>query len=1218
MKNYKSSVKLWLNKYWHYGVSFLLFLTFYLCFQHYVHPDNQGIIHHFQETFLHKEVELNQYLKSKKNLLFDEGVEYLKNHSAEDAFYFHIYENDSLIYWNTNELPIMHFADIHFPSKGLVKLQNAWYYSDFIKQENIILVASFLIKKEYAIENEFLENHFADDFEHTHSLKITLEKEHGFAIKNGKGKLLFYLQHNGLHELSDAESNLLMLMFGLGYMFLLLGIHKSLLNRKVGIRILTASLMLVLHYLTLRWNDYRFLDDLTFFDPAVYSSSRWFPNLFFAIINILMLHFFLSTVSRAFKAFTTSLVSKISILLFFAFGLLFTWFIGYFYQTIIDDSTIPLEIDKLFRLNYYSFWASLIMGVLFFSYFHFIRQLYKNAIRVFASKKMIITLWLLCSILFFCYEFFFGCQHVFSALWPLVINGIILLNVCLKDGTFNFNFGVVLLFCFTAYISTNIEEFLSIKEQKERELFAQQLASDQDISTEFNHLELKEKITKDPFFEKLFKSGRTLSVNEFKDYMEKNFYNQFWDRYEIDFYLFDRNDKPLIDDADIGNNHFQYFENILYKHSKRSEVDTTIFYIKDYTSQLSYIDKLSIFSPDSSTHFHLYTTFKSKRIPEKIGFPRLLISKDANVFKQVESYSIAKYYNGKLVSQNGKFSYPTEDFALSKYIKFASGYFDSEEYNHFLYRKSGRDLIVLSKKKATFFQKLTSFSYLFCFFGFFLLILAVIKHANKLKFSQLTLALKIQLVLISILVVSLIFFGLGSGKFVDNQYNEYSNELIKEKSKSVMLEIEQRFGNENELKIDLQGDAIQYYLKKFGAVFVTDINLYDKYGFLLGSSRPKVYNAGLLSEQMNPQALKRLRKERKSEFIHQEKIGNLNYLSAYSPLYNDKGNFLAYVNLQHFGQQQGIENQIESFLVAIINVFILLLAFSIILSVLVSNWVIAPLKVIQNSLGNIQLGKYNQPIAYNSKDEIGSLVKQYNEKLEELSLTAQQLAQSERESAWREMAKQVAHEIKNPLTPMKLSLQHLQRIFDPNDPQAKDKLDKVVYSIVEQIDALTSIANEFSNFAKMPKENREVINLKPLIANILTVFEQENEAEIHFDCPFEKVVLLADKELMIRVFNNLIKNAIQAIPQEKNALIDIRIWKEDNNYLIEIKDNGKGISEELIPKIFVPNFTTKSTGTGLGLAMVKQIIEVHDGKIWFETEPGLGTSFFISLPGFEN
>jgi signal transduction histidine kinase len=473
---------------------------------------------------------------------------------------------------------------------------------------------------------------------------------------------------------------------------------------------------------------------------------------------------------------------------------------------------------------------------------------------------------------------------------------------------------------------------------------------------------------------------------------------------------------------------------------------------------------------------------------------------------------------------------------------------------------------------------------------------------------------KIQLVLIGLVFVSLLAFGWGSGVFVKNQYSEFTNHVISEKLNSVEIELRGKLGGQNSLTVTRNGNYTEALLTKFSKVFFTDINLYDTHGFLLASSRPKVFNYGLLSEQINPEAYKALKLERKSEYIHDEQIGELNYASAYLPFYSHDGNLLGYINLQHFGQQDEIENQIQQFLVAIINVFMFLLAISIVLAIFISNWVTAPLRLLQENFANIRFGKHNQQISYDKDDEIGALVKNYNQKLDELEFTAQQLAQSERESAWREMAKQVAHEIKNPLTPMKLSIQQLLRVYDPNDPNSEQKVQKVANSIIEQIDALTKIANEFSNFAKMPRPDEVAMDILPVLENVIEVFKEDVNCSFELNKKLDKANVFADKDQMVRTFNNLIKNALQAIPEERQGRIVITVDQLENNVRIRISDNGTGISDDKRMTIFVPYFTTKSNGTGLGLAMVKQIIDNHNGLIYFEANEPEGTTFSVELP----
>jgi nitrogen fixation/metabolism regulation signal transduction histidine kinase len=395
-------------------------------------------------------------------------------------------------------------------------------------------------------------------------------------------------------------------------------------------------------------------------------------------------------------------------------------------------------------------------------------------------------------------------------------------------------------------------------------------------------------------------------------------------------------------------------------------------------------------------------------------------------------------------------------------------------------------------------------------------------------------------------------------------------------------------------------------------VFETDLNIYDKHGYLVASSRSKVFNQGLLSEQINPEAFEKIKRERRSFFTQKENIGKLNYVSSYQPIYNGEEKLLGYLNLQHFGQQQAFEEQLKSFIIAVVNVFIILLLLSIGIALLVSNWVTSPLKLLQKRVSGLEITS-DVKIEYSGKDEIGMIVSAYNLKLDELQSAAKKLAKSERESAWREMAQQVAHEIKNPLTPMKLSIQQLLRVYDPTDMQTTEKVKRVLNSIIEQIDGMTRIANEFSNFAKMPEPIKKEIDLIALIENTVSFFEAEETIKFHIQSNEKRLIVKVDKEQWVQVFNNLIQNAIHAIEGRQNGEITISVRKEKGCVFINVTDNGCGISEAEQEKLFVPYFTTKSSGSGIGLSMVKQIVENHDGEISFVSELNKGTTFEIKL-----
>lgn len=1201
--------------YWLYLLSLLIGLSFFFYFWTVNSTSYDTNISEFQEIFRENEQKLSQFLDQKEAVYHSKGEAGILKHEEKGDFSFHVYRNDSLISWNTNQLPVSRFADIHYPANGIVHLQNGWYYAKYKQIGSLTFAVSFLIKKEYPYENESLKNEFNPVFKGLINGGIILNAENAYPIYASDKAFLFGIDPYQQSQIDSFSSNFLFILFVLTLVSLLAALYKT--SKSVSNRWfwLFPVGLLVIRYVILEFSGFSFLQNTSLFQPSLYADSLWNPNFGEYLINCVLLVFLSLWLLRGIEFLKKSIVHRSIALLVFAASFLFTNLISNIYKGLVENSSIPLEIDQLFTLNFYSFLAISSMGIIFYAYFLSLRSLVTNMIRIGFKPSFLVLLWFFSSVAYFFYAILYGNQLLFLACWPLLINGFIVLNAIRSQGTYKFGYGVVLLLFFSVYISVNLKEMNDSKERAERELFANQLASDQDIDTEIEYTQIKKSIQNDELLHKIIEERREISVSSFKEMMERKFFNNFWERYDIEFFLFDTAEKPVIQYKNVPESRKKRLDAIIEKHSLQSDVDSTLFYIKDYTSRYSYIFR-ELIVKDSVQIATLYCGLKSKKIPEKIGFPRLLISSKAKVFKSLEKYSIAKYYNGKLVSSNGKFSYPSRDASLSKNIENATGYFDSEDYNHYLLRKNRRDLIVLSKKNQSFIQLITSFSYLFSFYGLCLLIPIIINTSNRKSYWKgITLATRFQLVLIALVFISLVAFGLGSGSFVKNQYQEYTTRLIREKMRSVEIEVIQKLGDEKTLSIQDQGNYMEYILQKLANVFVTDINLYDANGYMLASSRPKIYNIGLLSEQINPKAFDELEVARKSEYIHQENIGNLDYLSGYVPFYSNDGKLLAYLNLQHFGQQKGFEDQIQEFLVAIMNVFVLLLAISIIVAIFISNWLTAPLRILQQNFAKVQLGKYNQPIEYAAEDEIGILVKEYNQKLEELAFTAQQLAQSERESAWREMAKQVAHEIKNPLTPMKLSLQHLQRVFDPSDPDIREKMARVTQSVIEQIDALANIANEFSNFAKMPVPKNETIQIENILKSVITVFEKESAVHLEFTCSDPSITLIGDKDMLLRVFNNLIKNAIQAIPSDREGHIRVNLSQSDKNTcIITIEDNGKGISEEAKSNMFVPYFTTKSTGTGLGLAMVKQIVELHHGTISYESVENEGTVFSVELP----
>ena len=304
--------------------------------------------------------------------------------------------------------------------------------------------------------------------------------------------------------------------------------------------------------------------------------------------------------------------------------------------------------------------------------------------------------------------------------------------------------------------------------------------------------------------------------------------------------------------------------------------------------------------------------------------------------------------------------------------------------------------------------------------------------------------------------------------------------------------------------------------------------------------------------------------------------------------------------------------ELKEFMFRLSGVYLLMLLIAIALAFFVSKYITRSLQTISDKLSVTALTKSNEKIFIeNPSEEIGKLVDSYNSMIDELEQSAVKLARSEREQAWREMAKQVAHEIKNPLTPMRLSVQSFVRKFDPNDPEVKTKVTEFAKTLIQQIDTMSSIASAFSNFAKMPAQQNETLNVVNIVKLALDIF---NENYIHFIADEEEIIAKLDRTQLIRVVTNLVKNAIQAVPEVESPRILVSVSSDGDLVKISVADNGIGIDDSFKEKIFEPKFTTKSSGMGLGLGMVRNIVETYDGTINFTSQPGKGTVFTVRFP----
>ena len=487
------------------------------------------------------------------------------------------------------------------------------------------------------------------------------------------------------------------------------------------------------------------------------------------------------------------------------------------------------------------------------------------------------------------------------------------------------------------------------------------------------------------------------------------------------------------------------------------------------------------------------------------------------------------------------------------------------------------------------------------------------------KISKLSFRVRIFFSMILLTVISSILIASVSIYQFRNEAKDYHRERLERKENAIKEHINYILNTttyplttENIPLIFSERDKIH----ELSDIHGMEINFFDLEGKLLKSSKssfavdeePKsidIYIVRLVQSSMD------------KRYVEVKEIDGVKNLSSFSEIKDTQFKPLAILNLPYIEDDGYYERELKKFMLRFGQVYSFMLILSGLLAYFLSSYITKSLKTISDKLIKTQLTKNNEKIELEaSSQEIELLIEAYNSVVDKLEESAVKLAQSEREQAWREMAKPVDHEIKNPLTPMRLTLQSFQRKFDVNDSNITQKLDDYSKTLLQQIDTMSSVASAFSNFASMPAQQNEQINLINVVRLALEIF---NENYIRFETNENEIFTNMDRTQLIRVITNLVKNATQSIQDNTiNPSIIVTVYKENSNAIITVKDNGIGISEENKPYVFEPKFTTKTSGMGLGLGIIKKIIENYNGTITFESQPNVGTKFIVSFPIITN
>ncbi len=534
----------------------------------------------------------------------------------------------------------------------------------------------------------------------------------------------------------------------------------------------------------------------------------------------------------------------------------------------------------------------------------------------------------------------------------------------------------------------------------------------------------------------------------------------------------------------------------------------------------------------------------------------------------------------------------------------------------------GQTVAVVGRPKGGLIKQVYLFSMLFTLTSLFLFGLAVANSwlrflPEKYQFQisvRGSLSKRIQYRMATLIAIAFLVIGVMTYRYFTNASREAERADLDYRAEAMLTNLKTQLVS-SQISADSLNHTLTKSLSSFSGSLSMDANLYSPAGNLEFTTQEDLRGLGILPGKMNPQALNTLKNSRLPELVEPEKIAGFEYYTKYLPLRSTQNQLLGFLGVPYQLNERKAGADVSDFIGMLASLYVFLLFIAFIVTFLLARSIIRPLSLMSDKIRQLKLEDKNQPLEYpaDAQDELSELIGEYNRMVEKLEDSKVQLVRLEREGAWREMARQVAHDIKNPLTTMKLSMQQLERVSS-NPEQAAAYLRKAITRLIEQIDSLAQIASEFSMFANLDIRQKSDMVVNEVVESVYDLFSEQKNVALDLQIPPERYHILGDKNHLIRVFNNLVINAIQAIPSDRQGQIRVSLSRENNHATIKISDNGGGIPPEIRERVFEPNFTTKTSGSGLGLAICKKIIEAHDGTIRFETRENEGTDFFVEMP----
>lgn len=1145
-----------------------------------------------------------------------------------------VYRMQNLVFWSSHTIAPQ--PDLPPVAQGVFAIENEYGRFVVVRQQRLPYTIDVYIplQIDYRINNAYLKPKLDEEVFQQANLQLILNSEPSLPqVYTAEGQFLFSLNFEQSHKTSGYV-RLQIGLFAAGLVFFIL-FAVSLSQRFLRKGAYSQGILLLLLLLggmrvaLLLLNLPFAVVDVELFDPKLYAASFWSPSVGDLLLNVLLLAavagsgiylFRKNRVASQLQAMPKErsryLVIMSMLIFFFLLLLQFR-----FYYSIYHNSPLLLDVTQSLEFTRYKvvLYGIMVINTLSLCMFTYVLA---TMVSVLVPKES--TFWpykalMIVSAVLLLFAAVFT-PEIFSVfLLALLFWAIIILAAQYKHAisfayrTYLLFFLVVIVSALTGAVAQFAHYHNDLKTYKQNLAF--NILQDNDILGEYQLNQVASEIAGDELI-RMKMMGPYVDASFIRRKITRQYLSDYFDKYEINVMLFDGQGRTL-ESADTTAITLQQLRQV-FDHPQMRTEHKDLFLLKDPTryNARTYLKLIQI--PISATHYGtIALQLTLKRLLPNSVVPELLVDQKYNQPFGPEMLSYAIYSGNKLRYSEGEYDYATnfDRDLLSKPELYRLGLPQDDSHHYGVQSTSGQTLIITTGKYGGR-EVLSNFSFLFLSYVAGLILsglLYLLLQRHRLRDFRPNFSAKIQIflnfgILLPMLLVSITTAGLVTASYKKDLMTRYE-----QRGEAIQEHLSQQLSR----RLLQRQRQLQRSVTEIAAIAEADINIYDRNGMLLVTSQPLIFETGLLSKLVNPEAFAAISERQALRVLLEEQAGNLSFNSIYLPLRDEAypTELAGFIGIPFFDSEKELDLKLIDLITTIMNIFSVMFILFLVLTFFASRALTVPLRMLAEKLKRTSLTGRNEMLAYEGADEIGMLVSEYNRMLLTLEQNKQELAMQEKEAAWREMARQVAHEIKNPLTPMKLSLQYLQKAIAEKRPNTEQLIEKISHTLITQINILNDIASSFSSFTSMPEPKPEPMDIAAALHKAADLHNDPATAILTKQIPERAVVVNADESLMVRTFNNLLLNAIQAVPSSRKPHIKVRLELQDNQHvLISIRDNGSGIPKEIQGKVFIPNFSTKYTGSGIGLAVAKRGIESAGGKIWFETEEGQGTTFFIQLP----